>query len=243
MDIANASLLARRVAADRGWAWWHAAWLVFIRNAGMWIVLALAMLVVFAVLGRLALFGRLVALLLLPVFMGGWMLTVRRVEPAGVPVLADVFAGFQQRRLVPLLVLGVVLVASIAAVGLTFSVLGMGAAFGLAGGALAYSVLGLLASLGVMLLALVAVALLSVMVGMALWFAPALVVLQGLAPVDALKASFLAQLKNWRAFLLYSAVYLVAALLATVPFGLGWLVLVPVGMTTLYVSYTEVFGS
>jgi hypothetical protein len=32
------------------------------------------------------------------------------------------------------------------------------------------------------------------------------------------------------------------AVLASIPFGLGWLVLVPVLLLTVYVSYVDVFG-
>ncbi len=63
------------------------------------------------------------------------------------------------------------------------------------------------------------------------------------APVEAMKASFAACLKNTVPFLVYGALYLVAAIVASIPFGLGWIVLVPVLMLTMYVSYKDIFGS
>jgi uncharacterized membrane protein len=77
---------------------------------------------------------------------------------------------------------------------------------------------------------------------MAIWFAPALVVLRNVAPVEAMKASFAACLKNTVPLLVYSVLYLVAAIVASIPFGLGWIVLMPVLMLTLYVSYKDIFG-
>jgi uncharacterized membrane protein len=77
---------------------------------------------------------------------------------------------------------------------------------------------------------------------MAFWFAPALVVFHDVSPVDAVKASFAANLKNLMAFLLYGVVYLVAAIVASIPFGLGWLLLVPLSLLTVYASYKDVFG-
>jgi uncharacterized membrane protein len=56
------------------------------------------------------------------------------------------------------------------------------------------------------------------------------------------KASFAANLKNLMAFLLYGVVYLVAAIVASIPFGLGWLLLVPLSLLTVYASYKDVFG-
>jgi len=44
-------------------------------------------------------------------------------------------------------------------------------------------------------------------------------------------------------FLVYGVLYLVAAIVASIPFGLGWILLVPVLMLTMYVSYKDIFGS
>jgi uncharacterized membrane protein len=37
-------------------------------------------------------------------------------------------------------------------------------------------------------------------------------------------------------------IQLVLAVVASIPFGLGWLVLLPVMLLTVYVSYRDVFG-
>jgi uncharacterized membrane protein len=57
-----------------------------------------------------------------------------------------------------------------------------------------------------------------------------------------MKASLAACLKNVVPFLVYGVLYIVAAIVASIPFGLGWIVLVPVLMLTVYVSYKDVFG-
>jgi uncharacterized membrane protein len=77
---------------------------------------------------------------------------------------------------------------------------------------------------------------------MAWWFAPALVIFRNDEPIAALKASFFACLDNVGAFLVYSLVGLALALLASIPFGLGWLVLAPVYGASSYASYVDVFG-
>jgi uncharacterized membrane protein len=83
----------------------------------------------------------------------------------------------------------------------------------------------------------------SIVASMALWFAPALVIFRGTAPVDAMKISFAACLRNIVPFLLYGLLYIVAAIIASIPFGLGWIVLAPLVMISLYVSYRDVFGA
>jgi uncharacterized membrane protein len=76
---------------------------------------------------------------------------------------------------------------------------------------------------------------------MAIWFAPALVMLGGLSPGAALKASFLGCLRNVVPFLVYGAIGIVLAIVASIPFGLGWLVLGPVTIASIYSSYCDVF--
>jgi uncharacterized membrane protein len=88
---------------------------------------------------------------------------------------------------------------------------------------------------------LVAMAL-SIPIYMALWFAPALVVLRGLAPVAAVKESFFGCLKNVVPFLIYGIVLLVLGIVAAIPLGLGWLVLGPVAIASIYVAYRDIYG-
>jgi uncharacterized membrane protein len=76
---------------------------------------------------------------------------------------------------------------------------------------------------------------------MAIWFAPALVMLHDLKPVDALKASFTGCLKNIPAFLIYGIVGLVLAIVATIPLVLGWLILGPVAIASAYTGYRDIF--
>ena len=76
---------------------------------------------------------------------------------------------------------------------------------------------------------------------MALWFAPSLIVFNNLKPLDAMKASFTGCLKNIVPFLFYSIVLLVLCMLAVIPFGLGFLVLGPVIVASIYTGYRDIF--
>jgi uncharacterized membrane protein len=76
---------------------------------------------------------------------------------------------------------------------------------------------------------------------MALWFAPALAVFHQQGPAEAMKNSFVACLKNVVPFLLYSVILLLLTFVASIPFGLGWLVLGPVLAASLYTSYRDIF--
>jgi hypothetical protein len=100
--------------------------------------------------------------------------------------------------------------------------------------------MGFGAVLGVVLLVIV-VMLLAAPLTMAMWFAPALVAIHGVSPVDALKRSFFAGVRNWLAFLAYGVVLILLTLAAALPLLLGFLVLVPVVWASMYAGYRDIF--
>jgi uncharacterized membrane protein len=234
----------RTVDAGRGVSWWTEAWALFVKSAALWVVFGVIVFVALFVLGLLYIIGAVVGSLLLPVFMGGWMLAARKLEGGGALEVNDLFACFKGGKLSPLLVVGALFLAGMAVIGVLAAVLGFGAIAGLAVGGAHQNVSSMMAGAGVGLIAMLVALVLGTLVGMALWFAPALVVFRGMAPVDAMRLSFSASVKNLVPFLLYGLIYIVASIVATVLlFGLGWLVLGPLAMLTLYVSYRDVFGS
>ena len=90
-------------------------------------------------------------------------------------------------------------------------------------------------------LLLVIAVLLMAPVLMAMWFAPALVMFHRMTALDAMRASFFASLRNAPAFIVFSLVYIVLVLLASIPAMLGWLLLLPVTFGAMYSSYRDVF--
>jgi uncharacterized membrane protein len=75
----------------------------------------------------------------------------------------------------------------------------------------------------------------------AIWFAPALIAFHDVDALAALKASFFAIVKNIPATLWYSLILLVLAIAAGIPFGLGYLVLAPVAVASIYTAYRDIF--
>src|SRR6185369_16938721 len=76
---------------------------------------------------------------------------------------------------------------------------------------------------------------------MALWFAPALVVYHDMGAVESMKASFAGCLKNMLPFLLYGIALTIAGVLASIPLGLGWLVLGPVVVASINTGYRDIY--
>lgn len=241
-----AATQARTVGADRGLAWWSQAWALFMRSALLWVVLGVMLIVGFALVGMVPLLGSLATALLTPVFFASWIVAARKVEGGGTLEVGDLFTGFQGDRLMPLIVLGALFAAATLLALLIAGLLGAGAVFGLfgtmRGGGMQQGAGGMLAAMGAGFMALLVFLLFALVATAALWFAPALVVLRNVAPVDAVMASLRAVLKNWLPFLLYGVAQIVLAVAASIPLGLGWLVLLPVMLLTAYVSYRDVFG-
>jgi len=77
----------------------------------------------------------------------------------------------------------------------------------------------------------------------AVWFAPALVVLDGCDAIDAVRGSLVACLRNWRPFLVYGVVALVLLLVALVPLGLGLLVVLPVLVASVHAGWRSIFSA
>ena len=233
----------RAVEAGRGLTWWTDAWALFTKNAAIWIVQGLILLVILIVLGFIPLIGLIATSLLVPILAGGWMMAANKVEGGGTLEVADLFGAFKGDKLTPLTVLGALFLAMMVAIFVVIGVLGFGGALGMVTGGASHSMKGMMAGMGVGLLAVLAGLLLGVLATMAMWFAVPLVALRGVAPVDALRQSFAASAKNVVPFLVWGVIYFVAAIIASIPFGLGWIVLGPVLMLTAYVSYKDVFGT
>jgi uncharacterized membrane protein len=85
--------------------------------------------------------------------------------------------------------------------------------------------------------------LLFVPLAMAVWFAPALVILDDQTGFRALWISLLACLRNAMPLLLYSVVSSVLLLFAVIPFGLGLFLLIAAAPPAIYTSYRDVFVS
>ena len=76
---------------------------------------------------------------------------------------------------------------------------------------------------------------------MAMQFSPMLVIFGGMQPIPALKASLRAFLHNVLPLTVYTVALLPFAILATLPMMLGWLVLMPVIITSMYAIFCDLF--
>jgi uncharacterized membrane protein len=231
------SVEPRVVAPAHGWAWIASGFALFKRAPGPWIGVFLIWVVIYMIASIIPL-GGLFTTLLGAVFLAGWMLGCRSLDRGGELKVEHLFAGFRSEQLGQLVLVGAIYLGGLIAVMVVVALIVGGSMMPLLFGKADPSqmnftvgmMLGLLLLLGLMLPLL-----------MALWFAPALVVFQNYPPIESMKASLSACLRNIVPFLIYSAILLALAIAAMLPFALGFLVLGPVIFASIYASYTDIF--
>ena len=241
---------AARVSAGHGAAWIGDGWTLFKAEPLMWIA---AMLIIFGVsflVSVVPVLGQIANMLIGPVFAVGIMEFARTQAQEGKSDLGKLFTGFSSDKLGSLLMVALLYVAlmilAVIVTVIVFVVLAGGAGiFGalasgnaekamgamLAGGGLLFFILAMLIFLLFMF----------VVVG-AYWFAPGLVFYTGLGPVEAMKESFSATLKNWLPFTVYGLAGLGIILLGILSLGLGLIVAMPVFMASYYACFADLYG-
>jgi len=251
---------ALTLPAAQGWRWLTDGFRIFRRNHLMLTFLVVSYWVLMALVNVIPVIGTIATTLCIPAFSVSLMNACRSIErgtPLGPQLL---FSGFAS-NLRSLLTLGAIYLAAVVAI------LGL-SALADDGALMAMMLAGQkpdaeTVSSGSLLLATeIALVLLCPLI-MAYWYAPVLAGWHGLSPAKALFFSFVACLRNWRPFLVYSlAIGVVATLVpgivlgilaALLPSGASLvlvlmmvlliLVLAPTLFASFYVSYRDVFVS
>lgn len=239
----NSNRWRRRRPPGHGWRWIAEGWHIFTAAPLTWIVTALLFIIISAVAAIIPIVGQVAGIVLTPVLTAGLMIGASEVAASRPLSVGHLFEGFQHR------------VGSLVGLGLLSTLLMVVAgilvflAFGGAATRLMMPMPGqadpasLTHSLGLMFSIGVVAALLLLPLGMAYYFAPALIALGGQGPLAAMRMSVLACLRNALPLLVYSLLLLVLAVLASLPFALGWIVLLPVLTASLYASYRDIFNA
>ena len=230
---------ARQVNAGNGWRWIADGFNLFRESPVIWIALFFIYVLIAMVLSIIPLFGPIMLNLLAPVFMAGFMLGCKAIEEGEELEINHLFAGFKQHTSRLITVGGIYLAGVITIVGLVFIATGSA---GLIGENMGHPEAATAAESGKLLFALLIALAAIIPLVMAYWFAPALVVFHDIKPVEAMKLSFHACLRNMLPFLVYGLISMVLMLLAMIPLGLGLLVMIPTITASLYTSYKDIFN-
>ena len=232
------------VPAGHGWGWLARGFWHFRQNPFAWIITLVVWFVIAIVVSLIPLIGSLAITLLSPVVLAGILIGVAAQDEGQDFEVGHLFAGFS-RNPGQLVLTGVLYMVGFILIGVVVAIL-MGGAIAMLGGMSTMqnpdpeAMASVMGSPSVIMAMLVGMAL-SIPLVMAYWFAPALVALEGVSAVTAMKLSFVGCLKNVLPFLLYGVIGLVFFILGAIPFGLGLLIILPVMMASIYVSFRDIY--
>lgn len=244
---------AIKVPAGRGVGWIADGWRTFVASPGMWIVLTLVWILLNMALMALPLVGQLVAWFVAPTLAGGLLIAADDARAGRELDLACLFRPLTDSvTRNPILILGgIYLGANLGALVLGIVILVAAAGAALVrhhGGTLPVDPAQidpavLFAMGGVALLIALLVFTLILLITLLFFFAIPLVTFERAEPGRAIATGLRGLLRNWAPLTMMGLLYIPLSLLATVPLGLGWLILVPMTFGMWYASYRDVFGA
>jgi hypothetical protein len=233
---------ARKVPATHGWLWIRQAFELFRKSPLLWMILTAAGVVGMAMLAYIPVVGKPLTTILMPLLLGGFMIGARDLEHGRELQLPHLFAGVRHNAQELITLGGINLVARFLAGG-AMIMLGGGPLIALitSGKQIRDPAVAANALTGSGLAIIVGATIFTLLV-MAMQFAPMLVLFDHMKPLQAMKTSLRACLRNIIALILYGLTLLPFAIIASiVPLGLGWLVLMPILIASLYTIYVDVF--
>ena len=228
-----------RVGAGRGWAWLAAGFRSFGANPLQW----LGILVVWIVIVIVSSFVPLAFNVLQPIFIGGLMLGLLRQDNGEDIEFQDLFGGFQEHG-GKLALVGIITVAAYIVMAIIVGII----AFVFGAGSLAAldsmsdpNQIPIAGIVGIVVITVLAVTAMMLIV-MAAWFAPALIVFHDVELMDAFKLSFVGCLRNWLSFLVvYGCITVLLFVAGAFTLGLAYFVIGPAFMASVYFSYKDIY--
>lgn len=230
----------KKLDIGQGVSWYGCGWNFFKQSASVWVLTGIAFLVLGFVCFRVPVLGPMVFILLAPMLISGFYFgadDVRQGRTLKVGTLFQAFSDDQVR--IPLLILGALFLGSAIISSLVVTLVVGHGMVSMGPGSDDMASRQLLAQgLG---MGFVVMLLIQVLIAMGMFFAVPLTAFDRIPPLEAIKTSFQAAVGNILPFLLFIIVYIVLAFLASIPFFLGFIVLMPITFCSIYCAYREVF--
>ncbi|MDK2122687.1 BPSS1780 family membrane protein [Parachitinimonas caeni] len=231
--------------ADAGWKWLTDGFTLFSRNIGVWIGIAVLYGVAYFAISLVGL--SLVVYLVAPAIAAGMMLGCRDQEEGRPLEVNHLFKGFQSPQFGSLLALGALtlgftILVIVVAVILAVIILGSSLITALMAdqGANVWSQFDTTKTIIFVMVELLVVMTGLLLVGLAGWLAPCMVIFDNMNPIEALRHSLIIGLKNWLPLTVFGLVVTILAIAASIPLMLGWLVLTPVLWCATYTAWRDI---
>lgn len=228
------------VKAKQGLQWVMSGFYLFRAAPAAWILLTFTLILIAMSLALVPLLGQFVFTLISPVFLAGLMIGCKGLEQGEKLDISCLFIAFKTNPTPLITIGGIYLIGQVLIVGVVMLIGGTVMVDMLLYGKRVdeSELMGVMSS--IMTASLIAISL-SVPLIMAAWFSPLLVIFHNVPPVQAMKKSFFACLRNFIPFQLYGVVIVILAIIAIIPYGLGLFILAPIIFASIYVSYKDIF--
>jgi uncharacterized membrane protein len=230
---------SRSVPIGNAFTWISNSWGLFKQRASLWIGFIFVYMLLLVLLSLIPFIGSIIAGCVQILLGAGVIYSCDLFRREGSFTFGDLFAAFNRKTgsllILYLIAFGLFLVAAII-VGIIFGVLigtGIIASENFTGGI--GSISGLVPLIVIMVFSCAAIYV------MAIWFAPALVMMHDVPPFKALKMSFSACLKNILPGIVFFLAMTVLLIISTIPLFLGLLVTIPMYLICYYTSYQDIF--
>ena len=230
------------VPTGHGWAWLAGGWWYFKQNPVAWVLAILTWILLAMGVGMIPLLGGLVVNLFTPVIAAGFMIGCHAQHEGEDFTIGHLFAGFSnnpgQLLLVGVIYFGAMLLLVIGMMIGLFGLLDMEAMQSQN----PEMVMGAMMSPGI-IIAILLGSLLFIPLMMAYFFAPALVALDDMKALEAMKLSFSGCLKNMLPLTVYGLLAMLLVILGSIPLGLGLLIVLPLLTASMYAAYRDIYYS
>lgn len=231
---------AKSVNAGQGAGWFKCGWELFKQDYGTWLIIFLVFIGLSIVLSFIPVIGSVALMIISPALLAGFMYAASEMDRGNSINVGYLFQGLKDKEhRNKLLILGAMyLVAQILIMAIMVSLVG-GNAMMMEGGSGQLNPEAVMTS--GMAFSVLLIFLIGAMIMLGFVYAVPLVMLDNLSPVESIKASYSAGFKNVLSLLVFGVIYLLLAIVAAIPFGLGFLILIPVSILALYCSYKSIF--
>ncbi len=230
----------RQVSAIHGWYWIAQGFQMFRKAPMVWMLICFIPFLIVVTLSLLIpMAGPLIFMLIAPVFLAGIMVACRDQEQGRQIEVSHLFIGFKTRT-APLITVGAIFLVGLLIIYSVFLSTGGSDLVAMLERGKRYdsSEIGGISSN--ILSSFLMVILLQIPLLMAFIFSPALIILHNFSPVNAMKKSFLACIRNIIPFFVYNIILnLLSIIVLLVPY-IGLVILSPVLFASIYVSYKEI---
>jgi hypothetical protein len=233
----DATMNVAELPASRGAAWLAEAWKLF-RDASLtWVALCAGWIVITFGLMLIPLIGMVASNFLQPVFFASFAIAAHKQRAGERLQMNDLFLGFRH-HVRALINLGALLLLAQLVVLVLMALLGLPTASTPDRELTFAEYMELLR--GKEWIVVSGLLVLFVIKG-AVWFAPPLIAFHGMSTMQAIRWSLYAAISNIGAMLVYGTALLGIFLIGVIPWAIGLIVVIPLGVISTYIGYREVF--